>query len=64
MSDYRRMRESGATYFFTVVTAGRRPILNNEPTIALLRAAIARTQRDHPFTIDAAVILTDHLHVI
>ena len=64
MSDYRRWRELGATYFFTVITADRRPIFGNEPTIALLRAGIAYTQHNHPFQIDAAVILPDHLHML
>ncbi len=30
MPDYRRYYVPGATYYFTVVTHGRRPILGNE----------------------------------
>jgi len=32
--------------------------------IALLREAVTRTRRSHPFTIDAFVVLPDHVHAI
>ncbi|TWT42274.1 Transposase IS200 like protein [Phycisphaerae bacterium RAS1] len=64
MPDYRRWREVGATYFFTLVTADRRPILNTDATVDLLRASMARVRAAHPFEIIAAVMLPDHLHMI
>lgn len=63
MPNYRRARVPGATYFFTVVLAerGGRLLVEN---IALLRDALRATRRDHPFRIDAMVILPDHLHAV
>jgi putative transposase len=62
MTDYRRARTPGATWFFTVALAERR---NNNlllEKIDVLRAAFRRVQNRHPFRMDAVVILPDHLH--
>ncbi len=59
---YRRSRAKGATFFFTVVTHNRRPILCQECNIALLREAFADVISRHPFTFDAFVLLPDRLH--
>jgi hypothetical protein len=40
MSRYRRADVPGATYFFTVVTYRRRPILCDAPVRAALRSAV------------------------
>jgi putative transposase len=64
MSRYRRARVAGASYFFTVVTDRRRPVLTDEPVRAALRAAILGVRRHRPFVIDAWVLLPDHLHCI
>ncbi|MDX2199588.1 MAG: transposase [Phycisphaerae bacterium] len=63
MPQYRRLDCPGATVFFTVVTAQRRPILTG-PAIDLLRDAVRAVQHAHPFEINAAVILPDHLHML
>jgi len=62
MSDYRHVHVEGGCYFFTVVTATRRPILVDN--IPLLRNAIRRVLTRHIFTINALVILPDHLHCV
>ena len=62
MSRYRRTAIAGGTYFFTLVTYRRRPILCDEPIRAALRNAIRTVRTRHPFTIDAWVLLPDHLH--
>jgi putative transposase len=63
MTGYRRNFVPGATYFFTVNLAERRlPLLTDN--IGSLRAAFRQTRSRHPFTIDAIVILPDHLHAI
>lgn len=62
--DYRRVYRSGGTYFFTLVTCDRRPIFQTPERISLLRQAFRHVRQSHPFTIDAAVILPDHLHCI
>ncbi|MFI3216060.1 MAG: transposase [Methylococcales bacterium] len=64
MSRYRRTDLPGATYFFTVVTYRRRPILCDERVRVALRNAIKTVQSRYPFTIDAFVLLPDHLHCI
>ena len=64
MSRYRRADTRGGTYFFTVVTYRRREILTEPESRAILRAVINKVKRDHPFTIDAWVLLPDHIHSI
>lgn len=64
MSAYRRSKESGGTYFFTLVTHRRQPILCNKDVRIALRRAIKQTQVKYPFTIDAWVLLPDHFHCI
>ncbi len=59
---YRRLYREGGTYFFTVVTENRRPILISN--IDNLRSAFRHVKKRHPFSIDAIVILPDHLHAI
>ena len=63
MSDYRRYRTSGGTYFFTVNLADR---VSDALTrhIDDLRAAFAGVLLARPFTVDAMVVLPDHLHAI
>lgn len=64
MSNYRRANTKGGTYFFTVITYRRRKILCYEEVRIALREGIRQTRETHPFTIDAWVLLPDHLHCI
>jgi putative transposase len=59
---YRRFRTEGGTYFLTLVTFDRKPILVTN--IEKLREAFLIVMKDRPFTIEAHVILPDHLHMI
>ncbi len=64
MTQYRRTKIKGATYFFTVNCAERRGnhlLVNNIDT---LRQVIRKVKQAHPFNIDAMVILPEHLHCI
>jgi len=63
MPNYYRARD-GTAYFFTVVTWQRQPILCEEPSRRVLREVIQELQLSHPFTIEAWVLLPDHLHCI
>ncbi|MBI5014324.1 MAG: transposase [Deltaproteobacteria bacterium] len=63
MPNYRRCRE-GTTYFFTVVTHRRRPILCDTRSRRALRDAIADARAAHPFAIEAWVLLPEHLHCL
>jgi putative transposase len=64
MTNYRRCRVSGGTFFFTVVTFGRRPLLGSAQNVDVLRRAFRHVQAEHPFTVDAMVVLPDHLHAV
>jgi len=64
MSRYRRDDTPGATYFFTVVTYRRQPILCDTPFRSALRRAIAEVRTRRPFVVEAWVLLPDHLHCI
>ena len=57
---YRRLYKPGGMYFFTVVTANRKPILIEN--IERLRAAFRLCINRYPFIIEAVVVLPDHLH--
>ena len=57
-----RSHAPGPCYFFTVVTHDRRPILITE--IDRLRSAFRILLARHPFTLEAIVILPDHLHTM
>jgi putative transposase len=62
--NYRRWYVAGGTFFFTLVTHGRRKFLTNAASRALLRAAIRKERGKRPFTIVAWVLLPDHLHTV
>ncbi|WP_027865173.1 REP-associated tyrosine transposase [Massilia alkalitolerans] len=61
---YYRRSLTGSTYFFTVVTHRRRPILCDDAVRTALRHAIERVRTRLPFTTDAMVLMPDHLHCI
>jgi putative transposase len=61
---YRRAFVPGGTFFFTMVTADRRPLFADDKNIETLRRAFRTVRSRRPFTLDAAVVLPDHLHCI
>jgi putative transposase len=61
---YRRVRTNGGTYFFTLVTHNRRKFLCTLENVALLRSVLKTVMVRHPFTIDAMVIMPDHIHAL
>ena len=64
MPHYRRFFLPGGTYFFTLVTYQRRPILCSDFARDMLRAAWLDVQGRFPFTTAAVCLLPDHLHCI
>lgn len=64
MSAYRRWMMPGETYFFTVVTFGRRCILGSEQAVRDLGDSLRLVRKDTPFRTIAMVVLPDHLHCI
>ncbi|MEQ9360055.1 MAG: transposase [Coleofasciculus chthonoplastes F2-STO-03] len=64
MTNYRRNKIEGGTYFFTQVTHHRQPWLCQDISRFLLRAAFLKVREKYPFQIDAIVLLPDHIHCI
>ncbi|MBX3412115.1 MAG: transposase [Pirellulales bacterium] len=64
MSDYKRFFVPGGTYFFTLVTAARRPVFQNEKAVRLLGSIMRAVLTAHPAETIAIVVLPDHLHAI
>jgi len=63
MVRYRRNFIAGGTFFLTMTLADRRSHLLVDQIFAL-RSAFRQTRKQHPLTIDAIVILPDHLHLL
>nr|WP_245156388.1 hypothetical protein [Lysobacter solisilvae] len=64
MRTYLRTRAPGGLYFFTLVLANRcdDPFLIRR--IETLRHAFRKTRAERPFTVEAIVVLPDHLHCL
>jgi putative transposase len=63
MTSYRRNFVAGASFFFTANLDDRRQSLLTTH-LDVLREAFREIRTRHPFTIDAIVVLPDHLHTI
>jgi putative transposase len=64
MSDYRRWRAEGGTFFFTAVTHQRQRFLTSPLGRNALRDAFRQVRRLRPFQVVAIVLLPDHLHTV
>jgi putative transposase len=64
MPQYRRAFVPGGTFFFTVVTENRAPLLSDARARLCLRRAFTECRGRWPFAVDAFVLLPDHLHTI
>src|SRR5690554_2016626 len=64
VSNYRRARAAGGTFFFTVVTYRRQPVLIEPRVRQALREAVKRTREMRPFEIRAWILLPDHMHCV
>ena len=60
--NYRRAFIPGGSFFFTLVTEQRRPLLASAEAVDILRMAFHGVRSAHPFELDALVVLPDHLH--
>ena len=61
---YRRAFIPGGSFFFTLVTEKRRPLLASAEAVDVLRQAFRTVKASRPFELDAIVVLPDHLHCI
>jgi putative transposase len=64
VTEYRRAKIEGATYFFTVNCAKRRGNRLLVEHIELLRKVFQKAKSKYPFKMDAIVVLPEHLHCI
>jgi len=62
MSNYKRIFMDGYSYFITVITHQRNPILIEN--ITLLRESFSVSKSRYKYSIDAIVIMPDHFHMI
>lgn len=62
MAKYKRLFLDGHSYYLTMVTHRRNPILIEN--IELLRNSFRESKRFYGYSIDAIVILPDHIHMI
>ncbi|NOR71317.1 MAG: transposase [Methylomarinum sp.] len=60
---YRRANIKGGTYFFTVNLAERNKALLTD-NIDILRNVLNQVKKQHPFQLDAMVVLPEHLHAL
>jgi putative transposase len=63
MTDYRRLRVPGCTYFFTVALQDRSSRLLVDE-VALLRNSVRQARNRQFFHIDAWVVLPEHMHCL
>jgi len=64
MTRYRRNYVPGGTFFFTVVTERRRPILIDDGARRLLCEAIEKVRAKRPFDVIAWSLMPDHAHCV
>ena len=64
MPNFRRAVAPGGTFFFTVVTAGRAPILCSDLARPILRNAVLGVGHRWDFEWTAGVLLPDHQHAL
>jgi putative transposase len=64
LADYRRYYVPGGTFFFTVVTLERRPILCEPVARRCLHEAIQAVRTQRPIDVVAIALLPDHIHTV
>lgn len=64
MATFRRATVPGGTYFFTLATFRRQPLLTAPEIVTATRDAIRAVRLELPFAVVALVLLPDHLHAI
>jgi putative transposase len=64
MPSFRRAYAPGGTFSFTVTTANRAAFLCDSAARDLLRSCIRNAREARPFSVDAIVLLPDHLHTM
>jgi putative transposase len=63
MVDYRRCHVQRGLYFITMVTKDRFPFFKKRTTVDCFKLALIKIATKYQVTIDALVILNDHVHM-
>jgi putative transposase len=61
---YRRAKHPGGTFSLPWQTYPRNHLFDQEEARRILREVIQRVRKAHPFTIDARVLLPNHMHCV
>jgi putative transposase len=64
MRKYIRNYVEGGTYFFTIVTKNRNPLVQDLSLCELFIARVEKVKSLHPFNLVAYCILPDHVHLL
>ena len=64
MANYRRNSLPGETFFFAVVSYRRRLVFDQPESGQILREVVQEVRQRHRFTLDAWVLLPEHMHCI
>ena len=64
MPNYVRTYLPGGSFFFTVVTHQRKRVFVNDATVDHLRNVVRDVRLQLPFTVDAWVVLPNHIHAV
>ncbi len=64
MPEYRRIKQEGGIYFFTLVTYKRQRLFDSSNVRTLLLTTIEDVKDYHPFEMIAYCVLPDHIHLI
>lgn len=64
MPHYLRAWVPGGTFFLTITTLERRKLFIHHNSRRILGRAVNKVRREYPFSIDAWVLMPDHLHTI
>ena len=64
MPNYVRAYLPGGSFFFTVVTHQRRCVFSDDATADVLRNVVQEVRQRLPLTVDAWVVLPNHIHAV
>lgn len=64
MPNYVRADLPGGSFFFTLVTHPSRRVFSDDATVNVLRNVVQEVRQRLPFTVEAWVVLPDHIHAV
>jgi putative transposase len=64
MPEYRRIKQEGGIYFFTLVTYQRQELFASPEVRVLLMDTVDEVKKFHPFEMIAYCVMEDHVHLL